>query len=144
MAWFTFADEGDEQLEERKIKVLLTKSALDAHDRGVRYVARKLTEAGMEVVFTRYVLAEEVVNSALQEDVDVIGVSFSTGGQVVTMSDIRGLLREREADNILLVVGGIIPEDDIPRLKEVGVEGIFGPGTAAQEMIDHVLEWIKV
>ena len=106
-------------------------------------MARKLTEGGMEVVFTRYVLAEEIVNSALQEDVDVIGVSFSTGGHVVTMSDISKLLKERGVDDISLIVGGIVPEDDIPRLEEVGVKGIFGPGAAAEKAVDCIFEIVR-
>jgi len=123
---------------ERKIRVLLTKSRIDGHDRGVRYVATRLREAGMEVIFTRYRDPDDIINSALQEDVDVIGLSFSVGGYLIISSDVMKLVRKNGMDNILVIVGGIIPEDDIPELLEMGVSRTFGPGSYADDIVEHI------
>lgn len=124
--------------KDKKIRVLLTKSQLDGHDRGVRYVARKLREAGMEVIFTRYRNTNEIVNSALQEDVDVIGISFSVGGHTVVSAEVIKSLKEKNIGSIPIIIGGIIPGDDMAELREMGVSGVFGPGSSASEIIDHM------
>lgn len=123
---------------DRKIRVLLTKSRIDGHDRGVRYVATRLREAGMEVIFTRYRDPDDIINSALQEDVDVIGLSFSVGGYLIISSDVMKLVRKNGMDNILVIVGGIIPEDDIPELLEMGVSRTFGPGSYADDIVEYI------
>ena len=122
----------------KKIRVLLTKSQLDGHDRGVRYLARKLREAGIEVIFTRYRSPGEVVNSALQEDADVIGISFSVGGHTVISAGVIESLQEKGMGNIPLIIGGIIPGDDMSELLRMGVSGVFGPGARAGEVIEHI------
>ncbi len=123
---------------DRKIRVLLTKSRIDGHDRGVRYVATRLREAGMEVIFTRYRDPDDIINSALQEDVDVIGLSFSVGGYLIISSDVMKLVRKNGMENILVIVGGIIPEDDIPELLEMGVSRTFGPGSYADDIVEYI------
>ena len=124
--------------DKKKIRVLLTKSQLDGHDRGVRYIARKLREEGMEVIFTRYGSPGEIVNSALQEDVDLIGISFSVGGHAVISGEVIKSLQDKGMGNIPLIIGGIIPGDDIPELMRMGVSGIFGPGSRAGEVCEHI------
>lgn len=124
--------------DRKKIRVLLTKSQLDGHDRGVRYLARKLREAGIEVIFTRYRSPGEIVNSALQEDVDAIGISFSVGGHAVISGEVIKSLQEKGMGNIPLIIGGIIPGDDMPELLRMGVSGVFGPGAPAGEVVEHI------
>lgn len=118
-----------------KVKVLLAKSDQDAHDRGIRYIAEVLRDAGMEVVFIRYRIANEVVEIALQEDVDVIGLSFYGSGLFYDTGTVLELLRENNMGHVGVVVGGTITADDVPKLLEMGVSGVFGPGSA----IDNVL-----
>jgi len=107
----------------------MTKLAFDAHDRALRYVSAKLRDAGMEVIISRFHLVEEVVNTAIQEAVDVIGVSIYTGGQIVVAQDLMELLKARSATDIKVVFGGTIPTDDVQRLKDLGVHDVFPPGT---------------
>ncbi len=121
-----------------KIKVLLTKAYLDAHDRGMRYVAQRLMEAGMEVVLTRYGAIPEIVTTALQEDVDVVGISCSTGGHLIVCSKVIELLRKHNAKGKLVILGGIIPDDDRAELQEIGVAKSFGPGSDPQHIIDYI------
>jgi len=128
--------------EGKNIRVLLTKSHLDAHDRGIRYVAGKLMEAGFEVIFTRYGLPEEVVNTALEEDVDAIGISFSTAGHQVTIPELLRLLRERNMENVLVLVGGIIPHDEVPELLSMGVRAVFGPGASTDDVVQLISEHV--
>lgn len=121
-----------------KIRILLTKSRMDAHDRGVRYVAKELSNAGMEVIFTRYGLPEEIISMAVQEAADVIGVSCSTGGHLYLAERIRDFLDEKGLEDIKVIFGGIIPDQDIPRMKEKGVVEVFGPGASLQEIIQAI------
>ena len=121
--------------EGKKIRVLLTKSRIDGHDRGVRYIAWKLRDAGMEVIFTRYGVAEDIVQSALQEDVDAIGISFSVGGHLLITRQVIELLQKNGVEGVPIFVGGIIPEDDVPELMRMRVGGAFGPGSYADEVI---------
>ncbi len=124
----------------KKIRILLTKSRIDAHDRGVRYVAKELRDAGMEVIFTRYRLPEEIVMTAIQEGVDVIGVSCSTGGHLFVAERIQHELDKEGMKEIKVIFGGIIPDLDIPKMKEKGVAAIFGPGSPAKEIIQAIVE----
>ena len=121
-----------------KIRVLLAKSELDAHDRGVRYVARKLMEAGFEVIFIRYAIPDDILTAALQEDVDVIGISFSTGTPMLVIPKVLDLLKKQELSDIAVIVGGIIPDAIVPELKDKGVTDVFGPGSDPAGIIDKI------
>ena len=120
------------------IRVLLAKPTHDCHDRGVRYVARKFRDAGFEVIFANFLLPDEVVNTALQEDVQVVGVSSSSGGHMPVFEDLIAGLKEHGMDDVLLLGGGVIPEEDETKLKTWGVAAIFGPGTTAEDAIDLI------
>ncbi len=122
----------------KKKRILLAKSQIDAHDRGVRYIARKLVEAGEEVIFIRYGLPDDIVSAALQEDVDVIGISFSTGTPLTVVPKVMGLLRERGIKDKTVIVGGIVPDDIVPELKKAGVAGVFGPGSNPADIINII------
>ena len=124
---------------ERKIRVLVAKPGLDGHDRGAKVVARALREAGMEVIYTGIRQTPEMIaEAALQEDVDVVGLSVLSGAHTSLFPRIVELLRERGMDDVLLVAGGIIPEMDYPKLRELGFRGIFGPGTSTQEIVEFI------
>ena len=125
-------------MQGKKIRVLLTKSILEDHDRGIRVVARALLEAGMEVILTRFETPQEVVNTALEEDVDVIGISSLSGGHTYAMSEITRLLRQRNRDDILVLLGGIVAEDEIPELEKIGVSKVFGPGMPTQDIVSFM------
>jgi len=126
-----------------RIKVLLTKPTQDCHDRGVRFLARKFRDAGFEVVFTNFLLPEEIVTTALQEDVDVIGVSSSSGGHMPVFEDLMAGLRAASSDDILVIGGGVIPEADARAAAELGVAAVFGPGSSADSAIEFVLGHIR-
>lgn len=122
-----------------KIKrVLLTKAEQDCHDRGVRYIATKLREAGCEVIYSNFLYPEEVLNTAIQEDVDVIGLSSSTLGHMPVLRYVKEGLKKEGRDDILLILGGIIPDDDLEDLRSLGIEGIFGPGSTAEGLIQFI------
>jgi methylmalonyl-CoA mutase cobalamin-binding domain/chain len=122
----------------RKIRVLLTKPTHDCHDRGVRFLARTLRDAGFEVVFTNFLLPQEIVDTALQEDVDVIGLSSSSGGHLPAFEDLMRQLSEREASDILVIGGGVIPEADEPILAAYGVKKVFGPGSSTEAVVEFI------
>lgn len=122
----------------RRIKVLLTKPSQDCHDRGVRYLARKFRDAGFEVVFTNFLLAEDIVAAALQEDVDVIGVSSSSGGHMPVFEDLMAQLKDEGADDVLVIGGGVIPSADAQVLRQLGVAEIFGPGASAESAVAFI------
>jgi methylmalonyl-CoA mutase C-terminal domain/subunit len=125
--------------QERKIRVLVGKPGLDGHDRGVKVVAAALRDAGMEVIYSGlHQTPEMIVETATQEDVDVIGLSVLSGAHMTLFRKIQGLLSSRGADNIILVGGGIIPEEDGEELLRSGVAGLFGPGTPTTEIIDFI------
>jgi methylmalonyl-CoA mutase C-terminal domain/subunit len=124
---------------QKKIRVLLTKSRMDAHDRGIRYVAKELSNAGMEVIFTRYGLPEEIVRTAIQESSDVIGVSCSTGGHLYAAEVIQNGFEKEGVHGIKLIFGGVIPESDLPEMKSRGVAAIFGPGSSIKEIIQAIV-----
>jgi len=126
-------------MTERKIRVLVAKPGLDGHDRGAKVVARALRDAGMEVIYTGLrQTPEQIVGAALQEDADVIGLSILSGAHMHICPRIMTLLREKGLRDVLVVIGGIIPDVDIPRLREIGVQGIFLPGTPMQEIVDFI------
>ena len=123
----------------RKIRVVIAKPGLDGHDRGAKVIARALRDAGMEVIYTGLrQTPEQIVAAALQEDADVIGLSILSGAHMHICPRVVELLRERGLSDVLVVVGGIIPDVDIPRLREIGITGIFLPGTPMQEIITFI------
>ena len=127
----------------KKIRVLVAKPGLDGHDRGAKVVARALRDAGMEVIYTGLRQTPEmIVEAALQEDVDVVGLSILSGAHTTLLPRIINLLKENDLDDVLVLAGGIIPDEDVPALNELGVRGIFGPGTSTQEVIKCIEEEI--
>jgi methylmalonyl-CoA mutase C-terminal domain/subunit len=123
----------------RKLRVVIAKPGLDGHDRGAKVIARALRDAGMEVIYTGLrQTPEQIVAAALQEDADVIGLSILSGAHNHIAPQLMSLLRAKGMDDVLVLVGGIIPDVDVPKLKEIGVKGIFLPGTAMQEIIDFI------
>ncbi len=124
---------------EHKIRVLVAKPGLDGHDRGAKVIARALRDAGMEVIYTGLRQTPEmIVNAALQEDVDVIGLSILSGAHNAIVPRVMDLLRQNKMDDVLVLVGGIIPDQDIPALKQAGVGGIFQPGTSMDEIVQFI------
>ena len=129
---------------EKKIRVLVAKPGLDGHDRGAKVIARALRDAGMEVIYTGLRQTPEmVVQAALQEDVDVIGLSILSGAHNAIMPRVMELLRQNKMDDVLVVIGGIIPDQDIPGLKQAGVAGIFLPGTPMNEIVEFIRQNVK-
>lgn len=132
-------------MAERKIRVLVAKPGLDGHDRGAKVVARALRDAGMEVIYTGLrQTPEQVVQAAIQEDVDCLGLSILSGAHMTLIPRIIQLLREQHAEDILITVGGIIPDEDVAQLKKLGVAAVFGPGTPTQEIIAFVRSKVRV
>ena len=129
---------------ERKLRVLITKPGLDGHDRGVRIIARAYRDAGFEVIYTGlHQTPEQIVNAAIQEDVDLVGISCLSGAHMYLFSEVVKQLREKGADGITVIGGGIIPEEDIPKLKEAGIKEIFLPGTPLEEIIKWTNENVE-
>ena len=123
----------------RRIRVVIAKPGLDGHDRGAKVIARALRDAGMEVIYTGLrQTPEQIVNAALQEDADVIGLSILSGAHNHICPRVMELLKEKGLDDVRVIVGGIIPDVDIPRLEEIGIAGIFLPGTPMQEIVDFI------
>jgi methylmalonyl-CoA mutase, C-terminal domain len=125
------------------VRVLLAKPTHDCHDRGVRYVAKKMRDAGFEVIFTNFLLPSEIVNTAVEEDVQVVGVSSSSGGHLPVFEDLIAGLKENGLDDVVLIGGGVIPRDDETMLKAEGVAAIFGPGTTAEDAIALIRERVE-
>ena len=130
-------------VQSQKIRVVLAKSDMDAHDRGLRYVAKVFRDQGMEVIFIRYRIVEEVVIIAQQEDADVIGLSFYSSGLMYDTSRIMDLLKEKQMTDVLVILGGTIPEDAAAYLKRKGVKGVFTPGTPIENVVTFVKENIR-
>ena len=125
----------------RTIRILIGKPGLDGHDRGAKYIARALRDAGFEVIYTGlHQTPEQIVVAALQESVDVIGLSILSGGQIPLVTRTIQLLQERRIGDVLMIVGGIIPQQDREILKRLGVAGIFGPGTTSKEIVQFIKE----
>ncbi len=125
----------------KKIRVLMAKPGLDGHDRGVKVISRALRDAGMEVIYTGLrQTPEDIVEAAIQEDVDAIGLSCLSGAHMVLFPAVVALLRKRRAGDIVVAGGGIIPEEDIPKLKKAGVKAVFGPGTPLRDIVAFFLK----
>ena len=130
--------------KQRPIRVLVAKVGLDGHDRGAKVIATSLRDAGMEVIYTGLRQTPEmVVNAALQEDVDAIGVSILTGAHNTIFPKILSLMKEKGMDDVLVTGGGIIPADDMKKLNEMGVGKLFSPGTSTTEIADYIRDWVK-
>jgi methylmalonyl-CoA mutase C-terminal domain/subunit len=120
----------------RRLRILVSKPGLDGHDRGARIIARSYRDAGFEVIYTGlHQTPQQIVSTAIQEDVDLIGFSILSGAHLALISEIKRLLEENGADNIPIIGGGIIPDEDIPRLVELGVRKVFLPGTSLEEIV---------
>lgn len=132
-------------MSERKIRVLVAKPGLDGHDRGAKVVARSLRDAGFEVIYTGIRQTPQMIaEAALQEDVDVVGLSILSGAHLTLCPKVVELLREQGQQNVLVLVGGIVPDEDIEKLQAAGIEGVFGPGTSTQQIVDFINQNAKV
>src|SRR5262249_48463748 len=127
-------------MDGRIIRVLLGKTTMECHDRGVRYLATKLRDAGMEVIFINFLEPKEILHAAVEEDVDVIGISSSVEGHLPVAREVMSGLRELGKDDVLVILGGVIPGRDVPSMKDLGVKEVFGPGTAADAVIAFIRE----
>ena len=126
-------------MSERKIRVLVAKPGLDGHDRGAKVVARALRDAGFEVIYTGIRQTPQmIVEAALQEDVDVIGLSILSGAHMALTPKIMQEIRQSGLDDVVVLMGGIIPDEDVQTLKEMGIKGVFGPGTSTQDIVDFI------
>jgi methylmalonyl-CoA mutase C-terminal domain/subunit len=123
----------------RKLRVIIAKPGLDGHDRGAKVIARALRDAGMEVIYTGLrQTPQQIAAAALQEDADVVGLSILSGAHNHIAPQLMTLLKQKGLDDVLVLIGGIIPDVDVPRLKEIGVRGVFLPGTPMQDIIDFI------
>ena len=128
-------------MTDKRIRVLIAKPGLDGHDRGAKVIARALRDAGMEVVYTGIRQTPEMIaEAALHEDVDVVGMSILSGAHMALFPRVMELLIENDMDDVLVVTGGIIPDEDVPALNEMGIKGVFGPGTPTDEIVNFVRE----
>jgi len=128
----------------RKIRVLATKPGLDGHDRGIKVIANALMDAGMEVIYTGLRQSpEQIVETSIQEDVDVIALSILSGAHDFLFPRIMELLKEKGVDDVLVIGGGIIPDEDIPSLKKIGIAEIFGPGTYTDDIVTYIKNNLK-
>ncbi|MCS6844060.1 MAG: cobalamin B12-binding domain-containing protein [Caldilineales bacterium] len=126
-------------MSERKIRVLVAKPGLDGHDRGAKVVARALRDAGFEVIYTGIRQTPEMIaEAALQEDVDVVGLSILSGAHMALCPRVVELLRKNGLEDVVVLVGGIIPDEDVEPLKQMGIKAVFGPGTSTQEIVDFI------
>jgi methylmalonyl-CoA mutase C-terminal domain/subunit len=129
---------------ERRIRILVAKPGLDSHDRGAKVIARAFRDAGMEVIYTGLrQTPEQVAETALQEDVDVIALSILSGAHLALFPRIMELLKQKELDDVLVFAGGIIPKEDVPHLKEIGIAEVFGPGTRTETLVKFVQENVR-
>jgi len=125
--------------DERKIRVVVAKPGLDGHDRGAKIIARALRDAGMEVIYTGlHQTPEQIVATVIQEDADAIGLSVLSGAHMTLVPRVLELLREQGVDDVIITVGGTIPADDVPELKELGVAEVFTPGASTDEIVEFV------
>jgi methylmalonyl-CoA mutase C-terminal domain/subunit len=130
-------------MSRKKIRVLIAKPGLDGHDRGAKVVARALRDAGMEVIYTGIRQTPEmIIQAALQEDVDVIGLSCLSGAHLELFSEVMAALGKKAMAGVTVVAGGIIPEDDIPALEKLGIKAVFGPGTRTAEIVEAIKKLI--
>ena len=130
-------------MSSRKIRVVVAKPGLDGHDRGAKIIARALRDAGMEVIYTGlHQTPEQIVETVLQEDADAVGLSILSGAHMTLVPRIASLLKDEGAENVVLVVGGTIPNDDIQELKELGVAEVFTPGAQTQDIVTFIREGV--
>ncbi len=130
---------------DRKIRVLVAKAGLDGHDRGAKVIAAALRDAGMEVIYTGLRQTPEmIVEASIQEDVDVIGISILSGAHMTILPKIKNLMNEKGLDDVLLTGGGIIPEEDIKKLRDIGVGELFTPGASTKNIAEYIKEWRKI
>jgi methylmalonyl-CoA mutase C-terminal domain/subunit len=131
-------------MSDRKLRILVAKPGLDGHDRGAKVVARALADAGYEVVYTGlHQTPEMIATAAIQEDVDVIGLSILSGAHMTLFPRVRALLLEAGRDDVLITGGGIIPREDMDALREQGIGELFGPGTPTSALIDYIRKWFE-
>jgi len=137
-------DNGTSRSDRGKIRVLVAKAGLDGHDRGAKVIAAALRDAGMEVIYTGLRQTPEmIVEAAIQEDVDVIGISILSGAHMTILPKIKKLMNEKGLDDVLLTGGGIIPEEDIKKLRDIGVGELFTPGASTKNIAVYINEWRK-
>ena len=128
----------------RKIRVLIAKPGLDGHDRGAKVIARALRDAGMEVIYTGLrQTPEQIVAAAIQEDVQVLALSILSGAHMSLLPTITALMKKRGMTNVLVLAGGIIPDEDVPILKNEGIANVFGPGTSTDEIVRYIQDWFE-
>jgi methylmalonyl-CoA mutase, C-terminal domain len=126
-------------MEGRKIRVVVAKPGLDGHDRGAKIIARALRDAGMEVIYTGlHQTPEQIAETVIQEDADAVGLSILSGAHMTLVPRVVDLLKKQGADDVVVTVGGTIPADDIPELKDLGVSEVFTPGSSTQDIIDYI------
>lgn len=131
-------------MAERKVRILIAKPGLDGHDRGAKVVARALRDAGFEVIYTGLRQTPEMIaETALQEDVNLVGLSILSGAHMTLFPRILKLLQEKGLGDIPVLAGGIIPDEDLPALREMGIAGVFGPGTSTQELVESIKQIMK-
>ena len=131
-------------MAEKKIRVLVAKPGLDGHDRGAKVIARALRDAGMEVIYTGLRQTPEMIaEAALQEDVDAVGLSILSGAHMALVPRILELLAANGQDDVLLYLGGIIPDEDVPRLTEMGVAGVYGPGSSTKKIVEDIRQTMR-
>lgn len=130
-------------MTEKRVRVVVAKPGLDGHDRGAKVIARAFRDAGFEVIYTGiFQSSESIVNAVLEEDAKVLGLSVLSGSHLHYAEEVCRLLREHRVDDVLVLMGGVIPNRDIPRLMEFGVGAVFGPGTSTGEVIERVRDWL--
>jgi methylmalonyl-CoA mutase C-terminal domain/subunit len=125
-------------MTEKKIRVLLAKKKIDVHGRGSKLIARELRDAGMEVIYFRFGTVDDIVNAALQEDVDVIGISIMTSGHLKVAEKLIPALKENGMEDAMVIMGGVIPEVDFPKLKEMGIHEVFRPGLPGEAVAEYI------
>jgi methylmalonyl-CoA mutase C-terminal domain/subunit len=131
-------------MSEKKIRVLVAKPGLDGHDRGAKVVARALRDAGMEVIYTGLRQTPEMIaEAALQEDVDIVGLSILSGAHMALAPRLMALLKANGQTDVKVYIGGIVPDEDIPRLKEMGISGVYGPGASTEDIIRDIRNAMK-
>jgi len=131
-------------MTERKLRVLVGKPGLDGHDRGAKIIARAFRDAGFEVIYTGlHQTPEQIISAAIQEDVDCVGLSILSGAHNTLLPRVCELLREKDAEDIIVFGGGVIPDDDIPGLKNAGIKEVFTPGTSTEDIVEWVKQTVK-
>lgn len=131
-------------MNRRKIRILVAKPGLDGHDRGAKVMAFALRDAGMEVIYSGlHQSVDQIINAAIQEDVDVIGLSIMSGAHLPICQKLVDKMKEKKMDDVLIVVGGVIPKRDVPKLRELGIEGVFPGGTPFEESIRWIQEHVR-